>query len=130
MKHFKNKIFRTFSFGFFSLFASTFPFLASAQWSVGRQQAAQSQLPAASIVNIIGNLMSWLLALVGMIAIIAFVIAGILYLTSAGDETQIERAKKAMLYSILGVIVALIGLVIIFAVDNLLSGGFFGGLFW
>lgn len=124
------KTLQALGFGFLSLLVAFFPTIASAQWSIGKMQASQSQLPSGSILSIIGNLMGWLLALVGMIAIIGFVIAGILYLTSAGDEEQIERAKKAMLYSIIGVVVALIGLVIIFAVDTLLSGGFFGGLFF
>lgn len=116
---------RNFFYGFFSLLVAFVPFLASAQWTIGRMQATQSGLPSDSIINIVGRLMNWLLALLGIIGVIAFVIAGILYLTSAGDEEQIERAKKAMLYSIVGVIVALMGLVIIFAVDNLLDFGFF-----
>lgn len=123
MKH--SRFLQAASFTFFSLLVGAFPFLASAQWNVGRMQATQSGLPSDSIINIIGRLMNWLLALLGFIGVIAFVISGILYLTAAGDEDQIERAKKAMWYSILGVIVALMGLVIIFAVDNLLDFGFF-----
>ena len=48
---------------------------------------------------------------------IGFVIAGILYLTAAGNESQAEKAKNAMTYSIIGVIVALVGYVIIQAVS-------------
>lgn len=79
-------------------------------------------LPSGSVTSIIQNIMFWLLMMVGIIGVIGFVIAGILYLTAAGDEGQIERAKKAMIYSIVGVLVALIGLVVIGAVRNLLSG--------
>lgn len=72
------------------------------------------------------NLMWWLLAVVGMIAIIAFVISGMQYLLSAGDEGMIETAKRNMTYSIVGVLVALSGWVIIRTIDSLLNGGLLG----
>jgi len=99
-----------------------FPALALAQWNPGGT-AGQAELPEGTIWDIIGNLMKWLLGLVGFIGIIGFAIAGIWYLTAAGDEERIDRAKRAMLYSIIGVIVALIGFVAIKAIEAWLSGG-------
>jgi hypothetical protein len=66
--------------------------------------------------------MNWLLIVVGILGVIGFVIAGIIYLTAAGDTEQIDKGKKAMIYSIVGVIVALIGVVIIQAVQGMLGG--------
>lgn len=68
--------------------------------------------------------MWWLLALFGMIAVIAFVISGIQYLVSAGNEEMIETAKNNMRYSIVGVLVGLSGMVVILAIDQMLGGGF------
>ena len=68
------------------------------------------------------NIASWLLAIFGFVAVIGFVISGILYFISAGDEDQQERAKRAMIYSITGVIVGLAGLVVIYAVNYLYMG--------
>ena len=82
------------------------PSLAFAQF----QAPSGTNLPSASLTNIITNIMNWLL-----------MIAGILYLTAAGDGDMIDRAKKAMVYSIVGVLVALIGLVVIRAVQGLLG---------
>ena len=82
-------------------------------------------LPAGSIYLIIQNLMMWVLSVFGFICIIGFVISGIMYLTAAGDDEQQKKAKKAMYYSIMGVIVGLIGLVIIFAINALLWGSSF-----
>jgi hypothetical protein len=65
--------------------------------------------------------MDWILGLLGFIAIIGFVISGILYLTAAGNDGQIKTAKEAMKWSIVGVIVALMGYVIVQAVDVWLS---------
>jgi len=66
--------------------------------------------------------MNWILILVGVVGVIAFAIAGILYLTAAGDDERIKTAKKAMMFSIIGVIVALVGLVILQAAQGFLGG--------
>jgi len=99
------------------------PVLVSAQWEADDKG---SGLPGGTIYEIIRGVMMWLLALVGIIGVIGFVIAGILYLTAAGDSSKAETAKNAMTYSIIGVIVALMGFVIIQAVDAMLGadGGF------
>lgn len=97
--------------------AMTVPSLVFAQF----QTPGGTGLPSGSITGIITNLMNWLLMIVGILGVIGFVIAGILYLTAAGDGDQIDRAKKAMLYSIVGVLVALIGVVVINAVKGLLG---------
>jgi hypothetical protein len=83
------------------------PALASAQLTT----PSGTGLPQSSVFDIISNLMYWLLMIVGVIGVIGFAIAGILYLTAAGDEGRIETAKRAMMYSIIGIIVALAGLV-------------------
>ena len=75
-----------------------------------------------TITQIISNFMKWILGILGMLSVIGFAISGILYLTSAGDEERIKKAKSAMVYSIIGVIVGLMGFVIIAAVQNMLSG--------
>ena len=118
MKQIKNALYAIFSV---ALVAA--PSVAGAQWNIGRGNAQSSALPGDSIYNIILRTMNWMLAILGFIGIIGFVIAGILYLTAAGDEDQIGKAKNAMMYSIVGVIVALIGFVIINAVQGWLSAG-------
>lgn len=101
-----------------SVMALTVPALVLAQF-----QAPQgTNLPQSSITNIIKNAMNWLLMIVGFLGVIGFAIAGVLYLTAAGDEGRIDTAKRAMMYSIIGVIVALLGLVVISAVEGLLGG--------
>lgn len=80
-----------------------------------------TNLPRAGISAIIQNIMLWLLGILGFVAVIGFVISGILYLVAAGDEDAQARAKRAMIYSITGVIVGLVGLVILYAAQNLLG---------
>jgi hypothetical protein len=96
----------------------TVPMAAMAQFQA---DPGNTGLTSSSIMEIVRNLMYWVLALVGILGVLGFAISGILYLTAAGDEGRIETAKKAMIYSIVGVIVALLGLVILRAVQNMLG---------
>ena len=89
------------------------------QWNKSTYDS--TKLPKRSIYDIIGAGLFWLLAIFGFIAIIGFAVSGIMYLTAAGDEDRQETAKNAMFYSITGVIVGLVGLVVIYAVDALLN---------
>lgn len=87
------------------------------------QEPNGTGLPGGSIADIINTSMQWLLAIIGVLAIIAFLVAGVLYLTSAGNEGMIDRAKEAMIAAITGVVIALVGLVVLRFVKNWLSGG-------
>ena len=78
-------------------------------------------LPVGTPEGILLGIMNWLLTIIGVIGVIAFVIAGIIYLTAAGDDSKAKTAKQAMTYSIIGMIVALMGYVIIQAVDAMLN---------
>ncbi len=79
-------------------------------------------LSSATVTQVLLTFMNWLLGLLGLFGIIAFVISGIQYLVSAGDDDTISIAKRNMKYSIIGVMVALSGFIIIKAVDTLLKG--------
>lgn len=114
-----------------SVFAFTLfvvPSLVSAQlipggmnpWQAGQANASAAGLPGGAIYQIISSTLSWLLAVLGFLAIAGFVISGLLYITSAGNEGQAEQAKNAMKFSVIGIIVALIGFVAIKAIDSLL----------
>jgi|WetSurMetagenome_2_1015567.scaffolds.fasta_scaffold290209_1 hypothetical protein len=96
-------------------------------WSQGLANVVAAGLPnggsGGSISTLIFNIMNWLLTILAAIAIIAFVIAGIMYLVSGGDDARMKTAKSAMIAAILGVLVGLMGLVIIYAVQNILNGG-------
>lgn len=74
------------------------------------------------VSELLTTFMNWLLGITSIIGVIAFVISGIQYLTAAGDEKQAETAKRNIQYAIIGVIVALSGLMVISAIDALFQG--------
>lgn len=79
-------------------------------------------LPSGSIYGIIATIIEWLLAIFGLLGILGFVISGVMYLVSAGDEDMAKRAKKGLIYSIIGIIVGLSGYVVMQAISGLLTG--------
>jgi hypothetical protein len=108
-----------------SVLALTLPVVVGAYGTFDPTAGGGTGLPQSSLMGIITNIMKWLLTAIGIFGVIGFAIAGILYLTAAGDEKRIETAKSAMMYSIVGVIVALVGIVALNAASSMLGGSQF-----
>jgi len=66
------------------------------------------------------NILFFLLSVAGIIAIITLVVSGVLYFFSAGDEKRMQTAKQSAKYAIVGIILAMGGMIIV-----KLIGGFF-----
>jgi hypothetical protein len=62
------------------------------------------------------------LFIIGVFALISFVIAGFKYLTSGGDRSKADSAKRIILYSIIAVLVSGSGVIIIRQVFKILEG--------
>lgn len=65
--------------------------------------------------------LNWILGIIGILAVTGIAVSGIMYVTSGGDEKRTETAKNWLLYSIVGLVVALIGYAIVSTI-----GGVFG----
>jgi hypothetical protein len=76
-------------------------------------QAAGVIEDATPVAEVLYNTLQFLLSIFGSIAIIALVLSGIIYVTASGNEERIKIAKKAAAYSVVGIIIALSGMVII-----------------
>jgi len=83
---------------------------------------AETGLSGIGIKDLLSNLLRWLLEIVGIIGLGGFVISGIQYIIATGEDAKMETAKKNMLYSIMGMVVALASLVIVQAIDFALRG--------
>lgn len=97
------------------------PMLALGQFEVDRGMV-DSGLSDTSVYDIATNLMRFMLMLITILAIIGFVGAGIMYITSGGNTKQTESAFNWFKYSIIGIIVALIGYIALRLIDSLLRG--------
>jgi hypothetical protein len=76
------------------------------------------------IQTILTNFTSWLLTIFLILAVLSFVITGVMYLISLGDARSqtIDNAKQNFKYSIIAVVTVGVSYIIIQFIDNLLQG--------
>lgn len=58
------------------------------------------------------NILNTVYAVAGIIGVIVIIIAGFLYVTSSGDAANVKRAKNAILYTAVGLVVIMLAFVI------------------
>jgi hypothetical protein len=68
----------------------------------------------------IKSVVNLLLYIIGIAAVIVIVIAGLMYVVSSGDANKTKAAKDAILYAVVGLVVAILA----FAIVNFVIGAF------
>ncbi|HWQ59630.1 MAG TPA: pilin [Candidatus Fimivivens sp.] len=87
----------------------------------GEAEVPTSVADAKSAVEIVQDILNFLLGITGLLAIIMFVIGGFMFFAAAGDEKRAETAKSIIKYSVIGVAVVILSLIIIRTVAGLFS---------
>lgn len=67
----------------------------------------------------VGKIVNALLYVIGAVSVLAIIISGILYTTSGGDAALITKAKNTLLYSVVGLLVAIMAYAIVNFVVNI-----------
>ncbi|NCC71433.1 hypothetical protein EOM09_07695, partial [bacterium] len=62
-------------------------------------------LTSKSIPAIIGSIIQMILGLFALIGVCVIVYAGIIWMTSGGDATKIQKAKKLMINTLIGMLI-------------------------
>ena len=70
--------------------------------------------------DLVVSVVNWILALAASIVIVFLIIGGIYYMTEAGDEKQMEEAKKIIKYCIIGLFVILISYSIVTTLNKII----------
>ena len=78
---------------------------------------------AQTLSEIAENLLGFLLSMVGILGIVMIVIGGLMYFFAAGDEKRADTAKKVVLFSVVGVAVALAALIIVRTIAGFFVAG-------
>lgn len=69
----------------------------------------------------VGNIMSAIFFIVGIIAVIVIVIAGIMFMTSTGDPAKAAKARMAIIYAVIGLVVSITAYAMVQWVVNRMS---------
>lgn len=74
---------------------------------------------APKLSSLVTNILQFVVTLVGVIAVLVIVIAGIIYMTSGGNAERVQIAKKALWAGIIGLVVAVLSLIIVKTIVSL-----------
>ncbi len=92
------------------------------EFNNGKNAAKYNDKGNMDIVEVITRIITFLLTFLAALAVLIILVAGVMYITSGGDEGKVETAKNWILYAIIGLIIALLGWVIV----NIVSGAVVG----
>ena len=68
------------------------------------------------------NILSAIIGVAGLVSVVYIIIGGVQYMTSSGDASKVEKAKKTILYACIGLIVCALSFVIVnFVIGNILG---------
>jgi Type IV secretion system pilin len=79
----------------------------------GDNQTNNTTNPISSIFKTVLELLSWA---IGFIAVVVIIIAGLRLVVSGGDPQTLNSARNAILYAVVGLIVAALAQIIVFFV--------------
>lgn len=74
-----------------------------------------------TVEDVIENVTNWVLGIAGSLAVLFIIISGIRYITSAGNQSQHEAAKKNLTSAIIGLVIVLIAFVIVQIISSVLT---------
>jgi len=84
----------------------------------GEEGYGQEQ--AVYLPTIVGNVISVILGTLGIIMVVIFIRAGFWYMTAGGDPAKVDKAKKVMFQTVIGLLICLLSYAITsFVVGNL-----------
>ena len=73
-----------------------------------------------SITGLLNKVITLLITVAGAVATIGIVLSGLAYVTANGDASKISKARSALMYSAIGLVVAIFArLIVAFAVSLL-----------
>ena len=73
-------------------------------------------------VSVVKNVLGAVCGITAILATIVIIIGGVMYMTSRGSEEKVKRAKDAILYAVIGLIVSIAAYAIVNFVLNNVKG--------
>ena len=73
----------------------------------------QNPIAATDLSDILWNLANWLLGIIGVLALIGIIWSGVRMIAAVGNEQQLASAKRILMWSVAGLIVAILSISII-----------------
>jgi len=78
----------------------------------------------ADVMDSVKIIVNTLLFVLGAVAVLVLIIAGIMYVVSGGDAASVKKAKDMILYAVVGIVVAVLAYAIVNFVISSMNGTF------
>jgi cytochrome bd-type quinol oxidase subunit 2 len=75
-----------------------------------------------AIENLVRSIANWFQGIVLAIGIIMIIAAGLIWMTAGGDEEKMGKARRMLVYGLVGIAVAIVAYVAQTFIENLLGG--------
>ncbi|MBU1036919.1 IPT/TIG domain-containing protein [Patescibacteria group bacterium] len=98
------------------------PQIVSAQASLGIEVGASTGLGTRDLPGLIVSVVRIFLGFLGIIAVIIILYGGFIWMTSAGEEDKINKAKKILINGVIGLIIILAAFAIVSFIINAMQG--------
>lgn len=72
--------------------------------------------------EVVFSVLYWITGILLIISVLAFIVSGVMYITAAGNPEQVKKATDMVKWSIVGIVVAVLGYTIVAQIDSLLKG--------
>lgn len=115
----KRYLLAIFSVGLFGLML--FLFLPAGVDAASIETGYSIELGTTSPEDIAINIINWVLGILAIIAVIIIIVAGVLWMTSGGNEERIQKAKKILIAALIGLLIILAAWGIVWYIFNRLS---------
>ncbi len=76
-------------------------------------------ITTSDFTKIVSNFIKWSLGVAGSVALVALIVGGVMYMTSAGEEQKATQAKKLILWTIIGLVVILLSYAILSLINEI-----------
>src|SRR5690349_9484437 len=80
--------------------------IAACKGAGGSWSGSTCKAPGPSVTTIVTRSIQLFSVIIGLVAVVMVIVAGLKYTTSNGDPNQIAGAKNTLLYAIVGIVVA------------------------
>ncbi|MFH1206998.1 MAG: pilin [Patescibacteria group bacterium] len=96
------------SFSLFALFSLPALAVDSIQFDPGGTIKQELKLPSASPVDITIRTIQWVLGFLGLAAVVMIIIGGFMWMTAAGNEERVKKAKTILTSAVIGMIIIML----------------------
>jgi len=103
-----------------SIFLLLLPLVAFAQDWMNNFLINQPYLVNRDPVQLIFDIVRYVLGFLGVIAVIVIIIGGFMWMTAAGNEEKVAKAKKVLVQGIIGLAIVMLAFVIATFVINMI----------